>query len=105
MVTILSLVSLVFRDDKQKAILEGLTQTEILIGNWHDNQVLMEDIERFLHKRNTLDKEYQLHLQLLRIKILKSNSELLNSLFPEMEYVLTLIFPTPLPDESNQGNI
>jgi len=105
MVTILSLVSLVFRDDKQKAILEGLTQTEILIGNWHDNQVLMEDIANFLRKRKTLDKEYQMHLQLLGIKILKSNQELLNSLFPEMEHVLTLIFPTPIPDESNQGNI
>ena len=105
MVTILSLVSMVFRDDKQEAILAGLTQTEMLIGNWHDNQVLMEYIARFQHRRKTLEKEHQQHLQLLRNKIVKSNQELLNSLFPKIEEVLALIIPSAVPDETNQGNI
>ncbi|MEI8004694.1 MAG: CHAD domain-containing protein [Bacteroidota bacterium] len=105
MVTILTLISMVFTDDKQDAILSRLNQTEMLIGEWHDNQVLMDYISRFLHRRKTFDKEHQQHLQLIKNKIMKSNQELLNSLFPKVEDVLTLIFPSPLPDESNQGNI
>ncbi|MCX6288055.1 MAG: CHAD domain-containing protein [Bacteroidetes bacterium] len=94
MVTILTLVSMVFMDEKQDAILRRLNQTEMLIGNWHDNQVLIEYIDQFLLKTKKVSREYQLQLQVLRNKIMKSNQELLQSLFPKIEEVLTVIFPS-----------
>lgn len=103
--TILSLVSMVFRDDKQEAIQAGLTRTEMLIGEWHDNQVLMDYISHFIKRRKALDRDHHQQLQLLRNKIMKSNQELLNSLFPMIEDVLNLICPPTVPDEANKGNI
>lgn len=98
MVTILTLVSMVYRDDKQDIILSKLNQTEMLIGSWHDNQVLMEDIDQFLHRRKTISREYHLNLQVLRNNIMKSNQELLQSLFPKIEETLSVIFPSPEPE-------
>ena len=95
MVTILTLVSMVYRDEKQDAILGKLNQTEMLIGNWHDNQVLMDYIDQFIRRRKTIKREYQLNLQVLRNKIMKSNQELLQSLFPKIEEALSVIFPSP----------
>lgn len=105
MVTILTLVSMVFRDDKQEAILSKLNQTEMLIGNWHDNQVLMDYIDLFIQKRKSISREYQLHLQVIRHKIMKNNQELLHALFPKIGEVLDVIFPTEQTNGDNQGNI
>ncbi|MEI6889562.1 MAG: CHAD domain-containing protein [Bacteroidales bacterium] len=98
MVTILILISMVFKDEKQDAILSRLSQTEMLIGNWHDNQVLMDYIVQFIQKRKKISPEYQLHLQVLRNKIMKSNQALLQALFPKIEETLSLIFPATPPE-------
>ncbi len=95
MVTILTLVSMVYRDEKQDAILGKLNQTEMLIGSWHDNQVLMDYIDQFIRRRKTISREHQLNLQSLRNKIMKSNQELLLSVFPKIEETLSVIFPVP----------
>ena len=105
MVTIMTLVSLVFRDENRDAILGKLSHTEMLIGNWHDNQVLMEYIDKFLHSRKKLSVEYRLHLQVLRNSILKSNQDLLQALFPMIEEILSVIYPMDNPDENDKGNI
>jgi hypothetical protein len=95
MVTILTLVLMVYRDEKQDTILGKLNQTEMLIGGWHDNQVLMDYIDQFIRRRKTISREHQLNLQALRKKIMKSNQELLQSLFPMIEETLSVIFPGP----------
>lgn len=105
MVTILTLVAMVFRDEKQEAILGKLNQTEMLIGNWHDNQVLMEYIDHFLHKHKTFSREYQLQLLTVRNKIIKDNQELLKALFPKIEEVLAVIFPSTEADVENKGDL
>ncbi|MCX6284935.1 MAG: CHAD domain-containing protein [Bacteroidetes bacterium] len=97
MVTVLTLVSMVFMDEHQDILLSKLNQTEMLIGNWHDNQVLIEYIDRFLYKSKKLGRDYQLHLQVLRNKIMKSNQELLQALFPKIEEALVVIFPSSQP--------
>jgi len=98
MVTILTLVSMVYRDDRQDIILSKLNQTEMLIGRWHDNQVLMDDIDQFIRRRKTIDREYHMQLQVLRNKIMKSNQDLLKSLFPKIEETLSVIFPLPISE-------
>ncbi len=105
MVTILTLVAMVFRDEKHEAILGKLNQTEMLIGNWHDNQVLMEYIDQFLHKHKSFSRECQLQLLVVRNKIIKDNQELLKALFPKIEEVLSVIFPSEEAHDENQGNL
>ncbi|MEI7491484.1 MAG: CHAD domain-containing protein [Bacteroidota bacterium] len=94
MVTILTLVSMVFMDERQDILLGKLNQTEMLIGNWHDNQVLIVYIDQFLHKSKMPGRDHQLHLQVLRNKVIKSNQELLQALFPKIEEILVVIFPS-----------
>jgi len=103
MVTILTLVSMVFNEEREETLLGKLNQTEILIGNWHDNQVLMEYIELFLTKRKKISREYQSHLQVIRNKIVKKNHELLQALFPKIEEILLVIFPNPSLNENHKG--
>lgn len=93
MVTVLTLVSMVFRDTKQDNLLSCLNQTEMLIGNWHDNQVLINCIDLFLQKNRKVGREQQLHIQLLRNKLIENNQSLLQSLFPKIEEILGVIFP------------
>jgi len=95
----------VFTDQKQDAILSKLSQTEILIGNWHDNQVLMDYIDQFIRKRKKIRPEYQLHLQLVRNTIMKNNQELLQVLFPKIEETLSVIFPSSPANESAEGDL
>ena len=97
MVTILTLVSMVFRDEQQDNILGKLNQTEMLIGEWHDNQVLMDYINQYIQRRKNLPREDQLQLQALRNKIMKNNQGLLQALFPRIEEALTAIFPSSEP--------
>ena len=94
MVTILTLVSMVFMDEHQDILLSKLNQTEMLIGTWHDNQVLIEYIDQFLVKSKKPGRDHQLHLQVLRNKVIKSNQELLQALFPKIEEILVVIFPS-----------
>lgn len=101
MVTILTLVSMVFRDDRQDAILGKLNQTEMLIGDWHDNQVLMEYIDIYLRKKKTIEGESRLHLLLIKNKIIRNNQELLQALFPKIEETLAAIYP---PEEKHENN-
>jgi len=101
MVTVLTLVSMVFRDEKQDAVLGHLNQTEMLIGTWHDNQVLINYIDHFLQRMRKTGREQQLHLQLLRNKLIENNHILLQSLLPKMEEILSVIFPPE--GELNQG--
>jgi hypothetical protein len=73
----------------------------MLIGTWHDNQVLINYIDHFLQRMRKTGREQQLHLQLLRNKLIENNHILLQSLLPKMEEILSVIFPPE--GELNQG--
>lgn len=105
MVTILTLISMVFSDEHQDALLSRLNQTEMLIGEWHDNEVLMEYIEHFLQMKNAKEQKHRQNLKLIQNKIMKSNQLLLNSLITKIDEVLNIIFPVPVTDESSKGNL
>jgi CHAD domain-containing protein len=105
MVTILTLISMVYRDEKQDILLEKLNQTETLIGNWHDNQVLSEYIDQFIRRSKKVSREYQGHLLVLRNDIVKHNQDLMLSLFPKIEETLMIIFPSKNQDENDKNII
>lgn len=105
MVTILTLTTLVFEDERHSETLRLLTQTEVLIGKWHDNQVLAEYIEKYLRGRKTIKPERQVQLQLLHNRILRDNQNLLQALFPKVEETLRVILPANLSNEEPQRDI
>jgi hypothetical protein len=105
MVTVLTLTSMVGKDKRNGELLEALSRTEVLIGKWHDKQVLCEYIENFIRRKRKTGEVVKQDLLRLRLQVIKDNEKHLQALFTEVDNVLAMLLSTEKHHENSQGNI
>lgn len=82
MSTICTLLLSMHQDDYLDRIVSVLNQTEMTIGEWHDNRVLMDFFDTFIKRCEITPEAVSTGIDPIRNQISKENSQLIEKLIP-----------------------
>ena len=91
MATISTLVYSVKSGKWLDKVITALNKTEMMIGDWHDREVLKKAIERFMKEKNTVPEPELNSLILLKQKLTDYNLNLIKHFMPEVSSIVAII--------------
>lgn len=82
-------------DENLNEILGDLTKVEVHIGEWHDRQVFIGSIERFLKKKTKTRKAEFPFIKRMRIQMIEESNILQEQIVPDLDLLLKKILNPP----------
>jgi CHAD domain-containing protein len=98
MSTICTLLLSMQQDESLDRIVSVLNQTEMTIGEWHDNRVLMDFFESYIKRSEILPDEVLTGIDSIRNQLAEENSKLIEKLVPGIYKLVSELNPELKPD-------
>ncbi len=93
MSTICTLLLSMRQDEFLDRVVTSLNQSEMMIGSWHDNMVLMDYFDKFISTSENIPEALTNRLQEIGSVLKKENTEVLGKLLPEVLDLVNYIRP------------